>query len=107
MKIVIAVIEPFKLGEVRDALIRIGVQGMTITEVSGHAPQNGHTETYQSAEYEVTLLPKIMLEVACSSDQVDRVTEAIASEIGDGKIFVMPLDRAVSIRTGEVDAGAL
>jgi nitrogen regulatory protein P-II 2 len=112
MKIVIAVIKPFKLDEVRDALGKIGVQGLTVTEVKGQGRQKGHTEIYRGAEYALSLLPKIKLEIACPSDQADKVIDAIASaaktgQIGDGKIFVMPLEHAVRIRTGEADAAAL
>lgn len=112
MKIVMAVIKPFKLDEVRDALSRIGVQGLTVTEVKGSGRQKGHTEIYRGAEYAVSLLPKIKLEVACPSEQVDKVVDTIAGaaktgQIGDGKIFVTALDHAVRIRTGEADADAL
>jgi nitrogen regulatory protein P-II 2 len=112
MKIVMAVIKPFKLDEVRDALTRIGVQGLTITEVRGYGRQKGHTEIYRGTEYAVSFLPKIKLEIACPSDQVDKVVETIASaaktgQIGDGKIFVTALDHAIRIRTGEADAAAL
>jgi nitrogen regulatory protein P-II 2 len=112
MKIVMAVIKPFKLDEVRDALTRIGVQGLTVTEVRGCGRQKGHTEIYRGAEYAVSFLPKIKLEIACPSDQVDKVVETIAStaktgQIGDGKIFVTALDHAIRIRTGEADAAAL
>jgi len=112
MKIVMAVIKPFKLDEVRDALTRIGVQGLTVTEVRGYGRQKGHTEIYRGAEYAVSFLPKIKLEIACPSDHVDKVVETIASaaktgQIGDGKIFVTALDHAIRIRTGEADAAAL
>ncbi len=112
MKIVMAIIKPFKLEEVRDALTRIGVQGLTITEVKGYGRQKGHTEIYRGSEYAVSFLPKIKLEVACSTDQADKVAETIAAaaktgQIGDGKIFVCNLDHAVRIRTGETDAAAL
>jgi nitrogen regulatory protein P-II 2 len=112
MKIVVAIIKPFKLDEVRDALTRIGVQGLTVTEVKGYGRQKGHTEIYRGAEYAVSFLPKIKLEIACPSEQVDKVTETIATaaktgQIGDGKIFVVSLDHAVRIRTGETDAAAL
>ena len=112
MKIVMAVIKPFKLDEVPDALTRIGVQGLTITEVRGYGRQKGHTEIYRGTEYAVSFLPKIKLEIACPSDQVDKVVETIAAaaktgQIGDGKIFVIALDHAVRIRTGEADAAAL
>ena len=112
MKIVMAVIKPFKLDEVRDALTKIGVQGLTVTEVKGYGRQKGHTEIYRGAEYAVSFLPKIKLEIACASDQVDKVIESITTaaktgQIGDGKIFVIALDHAVRIRTGEADAAAL
>jgi len=112
MKIVMAIIKPFKLDEVRDALTGIGVHGMTVTEVKGYGRQKGHTEIYRGAEYAVSFLPKIKIEVAVSSSQVDKTVEAITSaaktgQIGDGKIFVFSLDNAVRIRTGETDAAAL
>ena len=112
MKVVMAVIKPFKLDEVRDALTKIGVQGLTVTEVKGYGRQKGHTEIYRGAEYAVSFLPKIKLEIACASDQVDKVVDTITSaaktgQIGDGKIFVINLDHAVRIRTGEADAAAL
>ena len=107
MKLVIAVIKPFKLDEVRDALTRIGVHGMTVTEVKGYGRQKGHMEIYRGAEYAVNFLPKLRLEVAVSSDIADQAIDAIAAaaktrQIGDGKIFVTPLDQAVRIRTGEL-----
>jgi nitrogen regulatory protein P-II 2 len=112
MKIVMAVIKPFKLDGVRDALTAIGVQGLTVSEVKGYGRQKGHTEVYRGAEYTVSFLPKVKVEVAVESDQVDRVVDAIADaaktgQIGDGKIFVFSLDHAVRIRTGETDAAAL
>lgn len=112
MKIVMAVIKPFKLDEVRDALTSLGVHGLTVTEVKGYGRQKGHTEIYRGTEYAVSFLPKIKLEVAVNSDQVEKVVDAITSaaktgQIGDGKIFVFPLDGAVRIRTGETDAAAL
>jgi nitrogen regulatory protein P-II 2 len=112
MKIVMAVIKPFKLDEVRDALTKVGVQGLTVTEVKGYGRQKGHTEIYRGAEYAVSFLPKIKIEIACPSGQVDKVIETIAmaaktGQIGDGKIFVFNLDHAVRIRTGEIDAAAL
>jgi nitrogen regulatory protein P-II 2 len=112
MKIVMAVIKPFKLDEVRDALTAIGVHGMTVSEVKGYGRQRGHTEIYRGAEYAVSFLPKIKIEVAVATDQVDRVIEAIigaakTGQIGDGKIFVMPIEHALRIRTGETDASAL
>jgi nitrogen regulatory protein P-II 2 len=112
MKIVMAVIKPFKLDEVRDALTAAGVHGLTVTEVKGYGRQKGHTEIYRGAEYAVSFLPKLKIEVAVASDQVDKVVEAITSaaktgQIGDGKIFVFGIDHAVRIRTGETDAAAL
>ena len=112
MKIVMAIIKPFKLEEVRDALTAIGVHGLTVTEVKGYGRQKGHTEIYRGAEYAVSFLPKIKIEVAVNSDQVDKTIDAITSaaktgQIGDGKIFVINLDHAVRIRTGEADAAAL
>ena len=112
MKIVMAVIKPFKLDEVRDALTKIGVQGLTVTEVKGYGRQKGHTEIYRGAEYAVSFLPKIKLEIACGDDQTEKVIDTITSaaktgQIGDGKIFVFGLEHAVRIRTGETDAAAL
>ncbi|MGP0061870.1 MAG: P-II family nitrogen regulator [Beijerinckiaceae bacterium] len=112
MKIVMAIIKPFKLDEVRDALTAAGVHGITVTEVKGYGRQKGHTGINRGAEYEVNFLPKIQIAVAVTSDSVDRIMEAILSaartgEIGDGKIFVIPLDQAVTIRTGERDAAAI
>ena len=112
MKIVMAIIKPFKLDEVRDALTAIGVHGMTVTEVKGYGRQKGHTEIYRGAEYAVSFLPKIKIEVAIPSDQVDKTVDAITAaaktgQIGDGKIFILSLDNAVRIRTGETDAAAL
>ncbi|WP_029077283.1 P-II family nitrogen regulator [Kaistia adipata] len=112
MQIVMAIIKPFKLDEVRDALTAIGVQGLTVTEVKGYGRQKGHTEIYRGAEYAVSFLPKLKVEVAVASEAVDAVVEAIASaaktgQIGDGKIFVYQIEQAVRIRTGETDADAL
>jgi nitrogen regulatory protein P-II 2 len=112
MKIVMAIIKPFKLDEVRDALTGIGVLGMTVTEVKGYGRQKGHTEIYRGAEYAVTFLPKIKIEVAVPTDQVGKTIETITAaaktgQIGDGKVFVLGLDSAVRIRTGETDAAAL
>ncbi len=111
MKMLIAIIKPFRLDAVREALAEAGVQGMTVTEVRGFGRQKGHTELYRGAEYTVDLLPKIKLEVALTPDQVDKAVEAIArsaktGQIGDGKIFVYDLNQTVRIRTGEsgVDA---
>jgi nitrogen regulatory protein P-II 2 len=112
MKLVIAIIKPFKLEDVRDALMAIGVQGLTVTEVKGYGRQKGHTEIYRGAEYAVNFLPKIRIEVAVSSDRAAKVVETIAAsaktgQIGDGKIFVTPIENAVRIRTGETDTNAL
>ena len=112
MKIVVAIIKPFKLDEVREALTKIGIQGLTVTEVKGYGRQKGHTEIYRGAEYAVSFLPKIKLEIACATNQVDKVMDSITSaaktgQIGDGKIFVFGLDHAVRIRTGETDGAAL
>ncbi len=107
-----AIIKPFKLDDVREALAEAGVTGITVTEVKGFGRQKGHTELYRGAEYVVDFLPKLKLEVAATDDQVDVVVEAIlqsagTGKIGDGKIFVWDLERAVRIRTGELDADAL
>ena len=112
MKLVIAIIKPFKLEEVRDALNAIGVHGMTVTEVKGYGRQKGHTEIYRGAEYAVNFLPKIKIEVAVSDDLEDKAVAAIGNagktgQIGDGKVFVFDLNRAVRIRTGETDNDAL
>jgi nitrogen regulatory protein P-II 2 len=112
MKLITAVIKPFKLDEVREALSAIGVQGLTVTEVKGFGRQKGHTELYRGAEYVVDFLPKVKIEAAVADDVVDRVIEAIESsartgKIGDGKIFVSPLDQVVRIRTGETGTEAL
>ncbi len=112
MKIVMAIIKPFKLDEVRDALTGIGVHGMTVTEVKGYGRQKGHTEIYRGTEYAVNFLPKMKIEVAVPTDQVDKVVETITAtaktgQIGDGKIFVFSIDQAVRIRTGETDVAAL
>ena len=112
MKKIEAIIKPFKLDEVRDALTATGVHGMTVTEVKGYGRQKGHTEIYRGAEYAVSFLPKIKIEVAVAKEQVDKTVEAITGaaktgQIGDGKIFVLDLETAVRIRTGETDAAAL
>ena len=112
MKIIMAVIKPFKLDEVRDALTAAGVHGLTVTEVKGYGRQKGHTEIYRGAEYAVSFLPKLKIEVAVSSDIAAKVVEAIVAsartgQIGDGKIFVSSLEQAVRIRTGEKDTDAL
>ncbi len=112
MKMVMAIIKPFKLDDVREALSDIGVQGITVSEVKGFGRQKGHTELYRGAEYVVDFLPKIKIEVAVPEDRVERVIEAIAGaantgKIGDGKIFVWQLDQVLRIRTGELDDDAL
>ena len=112
MKMVTAIIKPFKLDEVREALSEIGVQGITVTEVKGFGRQKGHTELYRGAEYVVDFLPKVKIEAAISDDLVDRVIEAIENaartgKIGDGKIFVSPVEQVIRIRTGENGDGAL
>src|SRR6516164_8840788 len=112
MKLVTAIIKPFKLDDVRDALAAIGTQGMTVTEVKGFGRQKGHTEIYRGAEYVVNMLPKVRIDIAVDSDQAARVVAAIlgsakTGQIGDGKVFVTPLEHAVRIRTGETDADAI
>jgi nitrogen regulatory protein P-II 2 len=112
MKLVIAIIQPFKLEEVRQALDGAGIVGLTVSEVKGFGRQKGHTEIYRGAEYEVNFVPKVKIEVAVPSGQVGKAVEAIAAaaktgQIGDGKIFVTPIDQTVRIRTGETDADAL
>jgi nitrogen regulatory protein P-II 2 len=112
MKLVVAIIKPFKLDEVRDALTGIGVHGLTVTEVKGYGRQRGHTEIYRGAEYAVSFLPKLKLEIAVPADQAETVAETIMAtaktgQIGDGKIFVFDLQQAVRIRTGETGQAAL
>src|SRR5262245_58997947 len=112
MKLITAILKPFKLEEVRDALVAVGVHGMTATEVKGYGRQKGHTEIYRGAEYAVNFLPKIRIEVAVPTDRVEKVVEAIigsakTGQIGDGKIFVSTIDQAVRIRNGETDVHAL
>ncbi len=112
MKIMTAIIKPFKLDEVRDALMELGVHGMTVTEVRGYGRQKGHTEIYRGAEYAVSFLPKLKVEVAVASELVDKAIELVTAaartgQIGDGKIFVLTLDQAVRIRTGERDLDAI
>jgi nitrogen regulatory protein P-II 2 len=112
MKLITAIIKPFKLDEVRESLSALGVQGMTVTEVKGYGRQKGHTEIYRGAEYAVSFLPKLKIEVAVKSEMLDAVVDAITSkaktgQIGDGKIFVTPLEQVVRIRTGETDGNAL
>ena len=112
MKLITAIIKPFKLDEVRESLSALGVQGMTVTEVKGYGRQKGHTEIYRGAEYAVSFLPKLKREVAVKSEMAETVIEAITGkartgQIGDGKIFVTALDQVVRIRTGETDSDAL
>lgn len=112
MKLVVAIIKPFKLDEVRQALTAIGVHGMTVTEVKGYGRQKGHTEIYRGAEYVVNFLPKLRIEIAVASDIADKAVGVITAsartgQIGDGKIFVTPIEHALRIRTGETDSDAL
>jgi nitrogen regulatory protein PII len=112
MKLITAVIKPFKLDEVRAALSELGVSGMTVTEVKGFGRQRGHTELYRGAEYVVDFVPKTRVEIAVRSDLVDQVVDAVVKaartgKVGDGKIFISSIDRAVRIRTGEMDDSAL
>jgi nitrogen regulatory protein P-II 2 len=112
MKLITAIIKPFRLDDVREALSATGVQGMTVTEVKGYGRQKGHTEIYRGAEYAVSFLPKIKIEIAVKSEMAEAVIEAISSkaktgQIGDGKIFVTPLEWVLRIRTGETDTDAL
>ena len=112
MKLVTAIIKPFKLDEVRDALAGLGVQGMTVTEVKGFGRQKGHTEIYRGAEYVVNMLPKLRIDIAVDASQAEKVVSTILSsaktgQIGDGKIFVSPIEQAVRIRTGETDQDAI
>ena len=112
MKLVTAIIKPFKLEAVRDAILGAGVHGMTVSEVKGYGRQKGHTEIYRGAEYAVNLLPKVRIDVVVPSEDADRVVAAISAaaksgQIGDGKIFVSPVDQALRIRTGEKDDEAL
>ena len=112
MKLITAIIKPFKLDEVREQLSSLGVQGMTVTEVKGYGRQKGHTEIYRGAEYAVSFLPKLKIEVAVKAEMTDAVIDAITSkaktgQIGDGKIFVVPVESALRIRTGETDGDAI
>ncbi|SFU93386.1 P-II family nitrogen regulator [Halomonas korlensis] len=112
MKLVTAIIKPFKLDDVRESLSEIGVQGITVTEVKGFGRQKGHTELYRGAEYVVDFLPKVKLEVAVDDDMAEKVIDAITQvantgKIGDGKIFVTPLEQVIRIRTGETDKDAV
>lgn len=112
MKLIIAIVKPFKLDDVRDALTTVGVHGMTVSEVKGYGRQRGHTEVYRGAEYAITFLPKLRIEVAVDDTQAGKVVDAIGAaaktgQIGDGKIFVTDINHAVRIRTGETDGDAL
>ena len=112
MKLITAIIKPFKLDDVRRSLSEIGVNGITVTEVKGFGRQKGHTELYRGAEYIVDFLPKVKIEIVTADDNVDRVVEAITSsantnKIGDGKIFITPIENMIRIRTGEIDTDAL
>lgn len=112
MKLIQAIIKPFKMDEVKDALNEIGIEGITISEVKGFGRQKGHTELYRGAEYVVDFIPKIKMEIAISDDQVTKVVETIQNagktgRIGDGKIFIIPLEEAIRIRTGETGSDAI
>jgi len=112
MKMVMAIIKPFKLEEVRQALDALGIEGLTVSEVKGYGRQKGHTEIYRGAEYEVSFIPKVKIEAVIPAQSVEKVVEAISTsaktgQIGDGKIFVSPIEQTVRIRTGEMDADAL
>jgi nitrogen regulatory protein PII len=112
MKMLIAIIKPFKLDEVREAIMDAGIAGVTVSEVKGFGRQKGHTELYRGAEYQVDFLPKVKLEIAVKDDDVERLAEAITKaantgKVGDGKIFIQPLEQVVRIRTGELDEEAL
>ena len=112
MKLIVAIIKPFKLDDVRQSLTVLGVSGMTVTEVKGYGRQKGHTEIYRGAEYVVNFLPKLRIEIAVSSEIADQAIQVITQhartgQIGDGKIFVTPIDHALRIRTGETDSDAL
>ena len=112
MKLIVAIIQPHRLDAVRECLTGVAIAGLTVTEVRGYGRQKGHTEIYRGAEYQISFLPKLKIEVAVAADQTDKIIETITSaaktgQIGDGKIFVLNLDQAVRIRTGETDAAAL
>jgi nitrogen regulatory protein P-II 2 len=112
MKFVIAIVKPFKLDDVREALTPLGIQGMTVSEVKGFGRQKGHTETYRGAEYQIQFTPKVKIEIAVAADQLDAVLEAVmrsaqTGKIGDGKIFVLDLEKVLRVRTGELDQAAL
>jgi len=112
MKLITAIVQPYKLEEVREAIAQLGISGMTVTEVRGFGRQRGHTELYRGAEYQVDYIPKSKIEIACSDANVEQLTEAIVSaaatgKVGDGKVFVTPLEQVIRIRTGETGDGAL
>ncbi len=112
MKYIIAVIKPHRLEHVREALASLGIEGMTVSEVKGHGRQKGHTEVYRGAEYVVNFLPKVKIEIATTEDMLDKALEAIqeaakTGQIGDGKIFVLPIEKTIRVRTGETDRDAL
>ena len=112
MKVIMAIIKPFKLDEVREALTDVGVEGLTVSEVKGYGRQKGHTEIYRGAEYAISFLPKIKIEIVVDDDMADKVIDAVSGaaktgQIGDGKIFVYSIENAVRIRTGETDSSAL
>ncbi|WP_223477562.1 P-II family nitrogen regulator [Oricola indica] len=112
MKLIMAIIKPFKLDEVREALTDVGVEGLTVSEVKGYGRQKGHTEIYRGAEYAISFLPKIKIEIVVDDDMADKVIDAVSGaaktgQIGDGKIFVYSIENAVRIRTGETDSSAL
>ena len=112
MKLITAVVKPFKLDEVKEALKGAGVQGITVTEVQGFGRQAGHTEVYRGTEYKIDFVPKVRLEIVCADEDVERVTDAIVEssrtgKIGDGKVWVTPVERVVRIRTGELDDDAI
>ncbi len=112
MKLVTAIIKPFKLDDVRSSLTELGIEGMTVTEVKGYGRQKGHTEIYRGTEYAVNFVPKIKLEIVVSSDRVQKAIDAVSAaaktgQIGDGKVFVSPVEHSMRIRTGETDADAL
>ncbi len=112
MKLIQAIIKPFKLDDVRDALSKVGVEGLTVSDAKGFGRQKGHTEVYRGSEYEIDLLPKLSIEVVVRDDQVDEVMEAVSEaahtgKIGDGKIFVSDVEQVIRIRTGELDEAAI
>lgn len=112
MKYIVAIIKPFKLDDVREAMMALGIEGLTVSEVKGFGRQRGQTEIYRGAEYAVAFVPKVKLEIACKADMADKIVETLkeaagTDKIGDGKIFVLDLEKAVRIRTGELDGDAL